>query len=243
MKRRPTPALVISLVALFVALGGTAYASGLISGRQIVNHSIPAKKLTKSAIKSLHGRRGRPGAAGQAGPQGPRGSQGPAGESASYQNLETTNRDVGADTAHAVTLTTLTVAGPGSYLLTGGGSLFPEGTAPQICDATFNLELDGTTVSFHQAGALLDASGHYLEGTYAVAQLITLPSGTHTLTIKAYDAIGSALCATFANSLVATRVGSATTEAAPVSAFGSTDGGAAPRHSSPTRGHEGWSAG
>src|SRR5215471_837274 len=37
MKRRlmaPSPALVISLIALFVALGGTtAYASGLISGR------------------------------------------------------------------------------------------------------------------------------------------------------------------------------------------------------------------
>jgi len=61
MKRRlkaPSPALVISLLALFVALGGsTAYASGLISGRQIVNHSIPANKLSAAAVNALQGGR------------------------------------------------------------------------------------------------------------------------------------------------------------------------------------------
>jgi hypothetical protein len=41
----------ISLIALFVALDGTtAYATGLISGRQIVNHSMPANKLTAAAV-------------------------------------------------------------------------------------------------------------------------------------------------------------------------------------------------
>ena len=52
----PSPALVISLIAPFVALGGTtAYASGLISGRQIANHSIPANKLTAAAVKASMG--------------------------------------------------------------------------------------------------------------------------------------------------------------------------------------------
>jgi hypothetical protein len=60
--RAPNPALVISLIALFVALGGTtAYASGLISGTQIVDHSIPAKKLTAAALNALHGQRGPAG--------------------------------------------------------------------------------------------------------------------------------------------------------------------------------------
>jgi hypothetical protein len=60
--RAPSPAFVISLIALFVALGGTtAYASGLISGRQIVNHSISAKKLTAGAVNALQGRRGPAG--------------------------------------------------------------------------------------------------------------------------------------------------------------------------------------
>jgi hypothetical protein len=67
--RAPSPALVISLIALFVALGGgAAMASGLISGNQIVNHSIPAKKLTAAAVKTLHG---QTGPAGQPGPAGP----------------------------------------------------------------------------------------------------------------------------------------------------------------------------
>lgn len=74
------PATIIAALALFVALGaGAAYASGLISGSQIKNHSIPAKKLTKSAIKFLRGQRGPAGATGPQGPQGPTGLQGPKG--------------------------------------------------------------------------------------------------------------------------------------------------------------------
>lgn len=60
------PATVIALIALFVALGsGAALASGLVSGRQIANHSIPQWKLTPRAIRSL-----RVGARGPAGPAG-----------------------------------------------------------------------------------------------------------------------------------------------------------------------------
>jgi hypothetical protein len=78
--RPPSPALVISVIALFVALGGgAAYASGLIPGSQIKNHSIPAKKLTKKAIRSLHGERGARGPVGPSGPAGPTGPAGPQG--------------------------------------------------------------------------------------------------------------------------------------------------------------------
>ena len=46
MKQLKHPATIIASVALFLALGGgaVAYASGLINGSQIKNHSIPAKK-------------------------------------------------------------------------------------------------------------------------------------------------------------------------------------------------------
>jgi hypothetical protein len=64
------PATVIALLALFVALGGgAALASGMVSGRQIANHSIPQWKLTRRAIKNL-----RVGARGPAGPRGLAGS-------------------------------------------------------------------------------------------------------------------------------------------------------------------------
>ena len=64
------PATIIALLARFVALGsGAALASGLVSGKQIANHSIPEWKLTRRAIRSL-----RVGARGPAGPKGPAGS-------------------------------------------------------------------------------------------------------------------------------------------------------------------------
>src|SRR5579884_3646494 len=74
--RAPSPALAI---AVFAALGGTAYAGGLISGKQIVDHSIPAKKLTARAVDALQGERGPQGPKGATGPQGPKGDTGATG--------------------------------------------------------------------------------------------------------------------------------------------------------------------
>jgi collagen triple helix repeat protein len=121
------PATVIAALALFVALGGgAAWAGGLISGSQIKNHSIPAKKLTNKAISSLRGQRGpagpqgpqgTPGApggppgpqgpqgpAGPAGPAGPQGSQGPQGPAGSAVSL-----------TKAAAKTNITLTAPASF--------------------------------------------------------------------------------------------------------------------------------
>ena len=86
-KRRPQPALVISLVALFVALGGTSYAAVTITGRNVAdgslsgtdikngslrgtdvrNGSLTAGDLSSKTISSL---RGSTGATGPTGPTG-----------------------------------------------------------------------------------------------------------------------------------------------------------------------------
>jgi len=50
--RRPSPALVISLIALFVALGGTGYAAVVINGKDIKNKSIAGKKLKDGAVST-----------------------------------------------------------------------------------------------------------------------------------------------------------------------------------------------
>jgi hypothetical protein len=74
------PATIIAALALFVALGGgAAWASGMIRGSQIRNHSIATKKLTKRAIKSLSGVPGPAGPAGLTGATGPAGPSGPRG--------------------------------------------------------------------------------------------------------------------------------------------------------------------
>ena len=47
---RPSAALIIAGLSLFVAIGGTAYATAKISGKQIVNHSISGKKLITNTL-------------------------------------------------------------------------------------------------------------------------------------------------------------------------------------------------
>jgi hypothetical protein len=47
---RPSPALVLAVVALFIALGGTAFAAGVISGSSIANRSVSHYKLKKHTI-------------------------------------------------------------------------------------------------------------------------------------------------------------------------------------------------
>lgn len=83
---RPTPALVVALVALLLALSGSATAAivmtgssikdGTITGKDVKNRTLGSKKLSKKAISSLSG---KPGPQGPAGPRGPEGPAGPAG--------------------------------------------------------------------------------------------------------------------------------------------------------------------
>ena len=199
LKHFKHPAAVVATVAIVVTLGGgaAAYASGLISGSQIKNHSIPAKKLTAAAIASLKGARG------------------PAGPSQSYQNLEINNLDIGADGDHAVRLTSVTLPGPASYLVSATGSFFPSsGKSSDTCDGAVQLDLDDypgayNGITYNEAGASMDASGNYLDGTYSVTQLITMPSGSHKLSIDAFMFDGTTVCTAYGNALTATLVGQA----------------------------------
>jgi hypothetical protein len=62
-RRRPSPAMVVALIALFVALGGPAQAKRLIDGgsirkntittRQVKNGSLAKADLSKAAVRSL----------------------------------------------------------------------------------------------------------------------------------------------------------------------------------------------
>ena len=84
---RPSPAMVIALIALFVALGGTGYAAatGSIDSREIKNSSIQGtdvkdKSLTAKDFQgSIRGPAGRDGATGATGAPGLAGATGPSG--------------------------------------------------------------------------------------------------------------------------------------------------------------------
>jgi hypothetical protein len=90
--RAPSPALLVAVVALFVALGGTTYAAtGLpknsvgakqlkknaVTGAKIKNAAVTKSKISKATVASLRGNtgpQGPPGAKGDQGPAGPGGS-------------------------------------------------------------------------------------------------------------------------------------------------------------------------
>ena len=84
---RQSPATVVAMLALFVALGGTAIAAGnaVITGKQIKNNSITGadvknKSLTPKDFKgSVRGARGPAGPTGATGATGPQGAVGPPG--------------------------------------------------------------------------------------------------------------------------------------------------------------------
>lgn len=48
--RRPSPALIVACLALFVALGGTVYAAGQIDGREIKLKSLPGNRLIPDSV-------------------------------------------------------------------------------------------------------------------------------------------------------------------------------------------------
>ena len=87
LSRRHTTA--VAYMALFAALGGSAYAAvtvtgknikdGTITGRDVKNSSLGTTKLSPTAVSSLTGQRGPAGPQGQQGPQGEKGTQGPIG--------------------------------------------------------------------------------------------------------------------------------------------------------------------
>lgn len=115
MKHLKHPATVIAALALFVALGGGATASILISGSHIRNHSIAKKKLTRKTISALRGHRGPRGLTG---PQGATGARGPAGTAVAYAHI-TSSGKFDANHSSGLTAANFTHNGAGKYCFKG----------------------------------------------------------------------------------------------------------------------------
>jgi hypothetical protein len=50
LRRRPSPAMIVALIALFVALGGSVYAAGRLSGESIKKRSLPGNRIVKNDV-------------------------------------------------------------------------------------------------------------------------------------------------------------------------------------------------
>jgi hypothetical protein len=151
--RRPSPAMLVALLALFVALGGSSYAAlqiprGSVGTKQLKNGAVTSKKVRNNSLlvrdfKASQRSRLR-GPQGARGPQGPQGAQGPQGP-------------VGPAT------------GPAGGALAGNypnPTLSPVGRGPAV--AGVRVGADGTVLNwFNRRGAQPTATNPS-EGTYVV---------------------------------------------------------------------------
>jgi hypothetical protein len=107
--RKPSPALVVALLALVVALSSSAganpvaFLSQALNGKSIKKHSIPLSALSPAAVKALHGA------------TGPRGLQGAKGDSGA------TNVSVVTHTCGPAPCVADSVTCPAGTVATGGG--------------------------------------------------------------------------------------------------------------------------
>jgi hypothetical protein len=127
---RPSPALVLAFVALFVALGGTGYAA-----LQLPKNSVGSKQIRKGAVKTseiannaVTGRKVRPRSLtaadfrvgslprGERGPAGPAGPTGPAGSARAYGYVTETGTLVSARSKGGATVSH--TGGTGVYCIT-----------------------------------------------------------------------------------------------------------------------------
>ena len=115
--RRPSPAVVLALLALMVALSSSAganpvaFMAKVLNGTSIKRHSIPLSALSAAAVKTLRG------AAGPRGLQGATGTPGPTGASGA------TNLSVVTNTCGPAPCRTASVECPAGTHATGGGGL------------------------------------------------------------------------------------------------------------------------
>ena len=79
-RRRPSGSMLVAILALIMAMGGSAVAASLITSKQIKDGTIQTKDISKKARKALKGNRGARGLQGPAGAPGAKGDKGDKGD-------------------------------------------------------------------------------------------------------------------------------------------------------------------
>jgi hypothetical protein len=164
LKRRPSPAMVVALLALFITLGGTGYAaSNATSSRK--HHRV---------VRGRRGPPGPPGTPGHTGATGPHGSRGATGAKGSTgsQGLQGPPGPQGVPgTARAYGLI---------EPLCGGCGEAPAGFTPLVAAHSLNVAL-GTPLSGAPAGTWCFALGGSIDpSTATVVVSIVSTAGPHT---------------------------------------------------------------
>lgn len=143
----PSPAMVVALLALCVALGGTGYAAtkingknirnGTITGKKIKNRTITSAKISRTTVRALKNRRGLRGPRGFRGRTGARGATGPAGSALAYARVDA-NGTVDTARAKAIAASNVTHPGTGVYCFVSLG-FTPKNVVATLEDGTSDV--------------------------------------------------------------------------------------------------------
>lgn len=140
LTRRPSAAGIVAVVALVLAMGGTATAAKLISGKQIRNSSVTGKDIRNGSLgpADLSGKAkaALAGTAGPAGPAGPAGAPGAAGAKGEQGDRGPSK----AFAAHVADIHNLTVI-PATHEILGGS--LDDGS--YVITAKFQLRSESAT--------------------------------------------------------------------------------------------------
>jgi len=158
--------MVVSLIALFVALGGTSYAAlkipkNSVGSPQVINGSLQKGDLSTKAVAALKGNRGAAGAQGSPGPAGASGAvgaTGPAGTARAYAEVDSTTQSL--VTARTKNITAVARPSTGTYCLSPAAGIDPRAVA---IVATEDFELSSEDGIVQVTGTGTDCPAGQLE--------------------------------------------------------------------------------
>ncbi len=165
--RRPSPALIVAFIALFIAIGGGAWAASGSPHKR----SAPRAKASSGTSRGRRGPRGPRGPRGLRGARGPAGAQGAAGPSDGFVTRvpDVTSLLAGQDTV----VVQLSLTPDSSYIVTAATELGTAGGTAGLVSCTL-LENDNP----------IGAGSGSLPDQNVFAQTITLTGATTGGNIK-----------------------------------------------------------
>jgi hypothetical protein len=254
LRRRPSPALAVSFIALLIALGGTSFAAfsvpkNSVGTKQLKNNAVTTKKVKNNAVTTKKIKNGAVTGSklnlnGVTVPNATNATHATSADNATNAtnathatsadnatnattattagtsvlqdvnpstNNGTNNISLSTNSTAPTTINSLTLPGPGTYLIVANGAVFTEGPNGSDCDAAFEITVNGTPVSGNQTdtGGSLDAAGNYVESDYAIQRLLNITAASPTVGVVGFKFDGTQTCDTYDDVLTATHVGTA----------------------------------
>jgi hypothetical protein len=168
--RRPSPALVVACLALFVALGGTVLAATKIDGRTIKVKSLPGNRV---AVASLPGNRLAPGTI-PGNRLAPKSIKGDQIDITTLGQVPSADHATSADSARRADTATAADHAADATKINGRSVGCAEGER-EFAGACWDVQANRTTTSFVDAAARCAAEGGELPQAVALRAFLQQP--------------------------------------------------------------------